>query len=89
MLESCPLHFYVRNLKHSSQVETFTEKYLVSKDEETVVLGKNGRLLSILSDGSRDRIPVFLSFIWKNRFSINPFHVANDLSTCQLNVMEA
>ena len=26
-----------------------------------MVLGKNGRLLSILSEGSRDRIPVFLS----------------------------
>ena len=28
------LFFYVRNLKHSFQAETFTEKYLVSKDED-------------------------------------------------------
>ena len=55
------------------------------------VLGKNGRLLFILSDGSRDRIPVFLSFNRTFSFirlfdiirSINTFHVANDLSTQQ------
>ena len=38
----------------------FTVYLLLGQD--TVVLGKNGRLLFILSDGSRDRIPVSLSF---------------------------
>ena len=53
--------FSYKLLKVSQMIfDTGRPKILCRQD--TVVLGKSGRLLFILSDGSRDRIPVFLSF---------------------------